>query len=90
MINHNLISNDLLQELEKIKKYNPGLNLLDYAKNDEGIIANKKVYYEYGNILGVLNKSVYSESYSVINKNEITAGDLEVLVKNSKWFKKGV
>ena len=46
MINQNLISNDLLQELEKIKKYNPGLNLLDYAKNDEGIIANKKVYYE--------------------------------------------
>ena len=86
MINQNLISNDLLRELEKIKKYNSGLNLLDYAKNDEGIIANEKVYYEYGNILGVLNKSVYS----VINKNEITVGDLEVLVKNSKWFKKGV
>ena len=90
MVNESLISNDLLQELEKIKKYNPGLTLLDYVKNDDGIIANEKVYYEYGNILGVLNKSVYSESYSVINKNEITAGDLEVLVKNSKWFKKGV
>lgn len=74
--------------LERFNKYHEKGNIIDFKIREDDNFKTETIYYEYFNVLGTLKRTtLLSSNFSYIDDNSILAGDIDVFLEKSRWFK---
>ena len=74
--------------MERFNKYYENGNILYFKIREDDNFKTETIYYEYFNCVGTLKKTtVLKKNISYIDDNYLLAGDIDVLLQKSRWFK---
>ena len=74
--------------MERFNQFYKTGNILCFKIREDDNFKTESIYYEYFNVLGVLDKTTdLKENISLIYDYYLLVGDIKVLLEKSRWFK---
>lgn len=74
--------------MERFNKYYENGNILYFKIREDDNFKTETIYYEYFNCVGTLKKTTdLKKNINYIDDNYLLAGDIDVLLQKSRWFK---